>query len=54
MPYLAYTNPRPSDESGYYVGLTFDEVVEWAQLFGCAAEELRERLEEAIEKAAEQ
>lgn len=41
------------EEPGYMVGVALDELVAYAIEQGCPEHELRERLEEAIERAAE-
>ena len=52
VPYLSYRT-IPDDESiGYHVGIAVDELVDECLSLGCSPDELRERLEEAIERAA--
>ena len=53
MPSVTYV--RRSDENpGYYVGVALDELVAWAMSEGATADELRERLDESIERAEEE
>lgn len=52
LPELGYRE-RPADELGYRVGIVLDELAAFAIEHGRSDDELRERLDEAIERAHE-
>jgi hypothetical protein len=53
LPTLGFVEGRPGETSGYFLGCVLDELATWARENGVDESELRERLEEAIDRAGE-